>query len=142
MGAKRRDHIVDGETCRFGIGKHARGEGTQPAIVLTRRVSLCRRCADERSDSAFRFDDAGTLELRVDARDGVGIDLEVNRQLANGWQLVTWAQAAGGNRRTQPALELGVDGGRVALVDGDEAICSNDLVKQYISSIVQYCQPL
>ena len=121
MGAKRGDHIVDGETNRFGIGEHARGEGTQPTIVLTGWVSLCGRGADERSHSALRFDDAGTLEFCVDPRDGVGIDLETNRELADGRQLVTWTQAARGNGGSQPALELRVDWGRVALVDGDDA---------------------
>src|SRR5207245_8089597 len=96
------------------------GEGTQAGVVCAGWVSLCRRGADERSDSALRFDDAGTLELGVDPRDRVGIDLEVNRQLAHGRQLVPGTQAARGDGRAQPALELRVDWGRVALVDGDE----------------------
>ena len=88
MGAKCSDHIVDGETNRFGVGEHARDEGTQPTIVLTGWVSLCRRGADERPHSALGFDDAGTLEFRVDARDGVGVDAEVDRQLADGRELI------------------------------------------------------
>jgi hypothetical protein len=118
MGAKRSDHIVAGETSRSRIGEHARGEGTQPTIALPRGVGLRKRGADERADSALRFDDADPLELRVDACDGVGIDSEINRELADGRQLVTGAQAAGGDRGAQPTLELGIDRGGVALVEG------------------------
>ncbi len=106
---------------RVGVGEHARDEGAQPAFVLARRVRLRRRGADERPDAAPRFDDAGALELGVDARDGVGVDLQVDGELADGRQLVARLQPAGGDRRAQPALELRVDRRRVAGVDGDDA---------------------
>lgn len=120
MGAKRPDHIVDGETSRFGVCEHTRGERTQPTIVLAARVGLRRRGADERTDPALCFDDAGTLELRVHTRNGIRIDLEVDRKLAHRWQLITRTQAAGRDRRAQPTFELGVDRRWIALVDGDD----------------------
>jgi hypothetical protein len=121
MLAKRSDHIVNGKTHGFRIGEHARDEGTQPTLVLARRVRLRRRRADERSDAALRFDDPGTLEFCIDARDRVGVDTEINRELADGWQLVARTQAASGDCRAQPAFELGVNWRRVARVEGNDA---------------------
>ena len=109
-----------GEPGRVGVGEHARDEGAQPAVVLARRVGLRRRGADERPDAAPRLDDAGALELRVDAGDGVGVDLQLDGELADGRQLVARAQAAGGNRRAQPPFELRVDRRRVPGIDGDD----------------------
>ena len=103
------EHIVDGEARRVGVGEHARDERAQPAVVLARRVGLRRRGADERADAALGLDHAGAFELRVDPGDGVGVDLEVDGQLADGRQLVAGPQAAGGDRRAQPAFELRVD---------------------------------
>jgi hypothetical protein len=90
MCAKRSDHIVDGETCGVGIREDARDEGAQATIMLARRVRLGRRGADERPDAALRFDHARTLKFRVDTRDRIGIDFEINGQLADRRQLVAW----------------------------------------------------
>ena len=135
MFAKRGNHLVDGETGRVGIGEHARDEGAQPTLVLARRVRLRRRRADERSDAALRFDDPGTLEFCIDARDRVGVDTEINRELADGWQLVARTQAAGRDCRAQPAFELGVNWRRVARVERDDAH-----VIGYTSVLVHNCQ--
>ena len=89
--------------------------------MLAPRVGLGRGGADERSDSPLGLDHARPLELRVDPRDGVGVDLELDRHLADRRQLVSWMEAAGGNRRAHPAFELRVDGRGVALIDGDDA---------------------
>ena len=121
MRTQRSNDIVDGETSRFGVGEDPGGEGAEPTIVFPRGMSLHRRGADERPDSALRFDDPGPLEFRIDPRDGIGVDLEIDRELADGGQLVTWTQAAGGNRGTQPAFKLGVNGCGVTLVDRNEA---------------------
>ena len=109
MRVERVDHVVDGEAGGVGVGQHARDEGAQPAFVLARRVGLRRRGADERADAAPRLDDAGALELGVDARDGVGVDAQLDGQLADGRQLVARPQPAGGDRRAQPAFELRVN---------------------------------
>jgi hypothetical protein len=90
MCAERSDHIVDGETCCVGIREYACDEGAKATFMLARRVGLGRRGADERSDAALRFDHARPLKFRVDARDRVGIDLEINGQLTNCRQLVAW----------------------------------------------------
>ena len=49
--------------------------------------------ADERPDAAPGLDDAGALELRVDPRHGVGVDAEIDGELADGRQLVARAAA-------------------------------------------------
>lgn len=121
MSAKRGNYIADGEPRRVGISQHPRGEGTQPALLLPGRMRLRRCGVDERADSALGLDDPGAFELRVDARDRVGVDLEIHRKLADGRQLITLAKAASGNRRAQSALELRVDGRGVVCVDGDNA---------------------
>ena len=64
---------------------------------------------------------AGAFEFGVDARDGVGVDAQIDGELADGRQLVARAAAAGGDRRAQAALELRVDRRRVVRVDGDDA---------------------
>ena len=82
--------------------------------------ACCGVARDERADAAPRLDHAGALELGVDARDGVGVDAEVDGELADGRQLVAGLQAAGGDRRAQPAFELRVDRRAVLRVDGNE----------------------
>ena len=119
--SQRVDHVLDREAGRVRVGQHAGDEGAQPAIVLARRVGLCRRGADERADAAARLDDAGALELRVDARDGVGVDPQLHRQLADGRQLVARLQPARGDGRAQAAFELRVNRRRVPGVNGDDA---------------------
>ena len=124
--------IVDGEAGGVGVGQHARDERAQPPVALARRMRLGRRGADERSDAAPGLDDAGTLELAVHPRHRVGVDAELHRQLTHGRQLIAGAQAARGNRRAQPTLELGVDRRRVARVDRDDVH-----VSYYTSVLVQ-----
>ena len=67
-----------------------------------------------------RVDDAGALELGVDAGDGVGVDAEVDGELADGGELIADLEAAGGDRGAEAAIELGVDRGAVPRVDGNE----------------------
>jgi hypothetical protein len=47
MCAKRRNHIVDGETRCVSISEHACGESPEPTFVLAWGVSPRRRGADE-----------------------------------------------------------------------------------------------
>ena len=110
MRAQRGEHIVDGESgarsasasTRVTNARSCGGDG--PA-----RSCFGRRRGDERADAAPRLEDAGALELGVDARDGVGVDAELDRQLADGGQLIAGVQPAGGNGGAQAAIELGVD---------------------------------
>ena len=133
--AARRATSSTRESRGGGVGEHAGDERAQPALVLARRLRLRGRGGDERSDAAPRLDDAGALELGVDARDGVGVDAEVDRQLADGRQLVAGPQAAGGDRGAQAALELRVDRRGIAWVDGDDAHLHYNT-----SSLVQHSQ--
>src|SRR4051812_30716516 len=133
MPAQLRGDIVDAESSGSRVSDHARDERAQLAAMMIRRVGLLRRGGDERADAAARFDDAGALELRVDAGDGVGVDAEVDGELAHGRQLSAGRQAAGGNRRAQAAVELRVNRRAVPRVDGDKwsgrhvIYCTNSL---------------
>ena len=131
MCLKSCEHITDGETRRVGIRQDACDECAEPAFVLVRRVSLRRRCADERSDAAARLDDAGAFELGIDPRDGVGVDLKIDGELPDRWQLVSRAKPSRRDRGAQPAFELGVNRCPVARVNGDDVhvtYCTNSLV--------------
>ena len=77
-----------------GVGEHAGDERAQPALVLARRVRLRGRGGDERADAAPRLEDAGALELGVDARDGVGVDA-ADRRRAGGRSAADRRAAAG-----------------------------------------------
>src|SRR5882724_3931848 len=107
--AERGDHIVEIETGRVRVGLHARDERAQPPIVLSRRVGLRRRRADEGADAAPRFENAGALELRVDARHRVGVDFQIDRELPDGRQLIARLQPPRGNRRPERAVQLRVN---------------------------------
>ena len=131
MCVKSGEHISDGETRRVGIRQDAGDECAEPAFVLLGRVSLRRRRADERSHATARLDDAGAFELGIDPRDGVRVDLQIDRELSDGWQLVPRAQPSRGDRGPQPTFELGVNRCPVARVDGDDVhvtYCTNSLV--------------
>ena len=127
------DEILERESGGVGVGQHARDERAQPAVALARRVRLSGRRADERADAAPGLDDAGALELAVDARHGVGVDPQLDRELAHRRQLIAGAQSARGDGRAQPALELRVDRRRIARVDGDDVH-----VDYYTSVLVQW----
>ena len=110
MRAQGADHVVQREPGRVGVGQHAGHEGPQAAIVLARWMRPGGAGRDERSDAAPGLDDAGTLQFGVDAGDGVGVDPEIDGELADGRQLIARPDAAGGNRGAEPAFELRVDG--------------------------------
>ena len=105
--------IVDAESSGGRVSDHARDERAQLAAVMVRRLCLLRRGGDERADAAARFDDAGALELGVDARDGVGVDAEVDGELADGGELIADLEAAGGDGGAQAAIELRVNRGAI-----------------------------
>src|SRR5215218_9500264 len=84
-------------------------------------MGLRRRGRHERTDAPPRLDHPRALELRVDPCDRVGVDPQIDRELTDGRKLVARAQPVGGNRGTQPTLQLSVDGRGVVRVDGDES---------------------
>src|SRR3984893_15158407 len=127
--------IVDAESSGGRVGEDAREERAQVAAMGIRRVCLLWVADDERADAAARFDDAGALELRVDARHGVRVDLEIDRELAHRRELVAQLEASGRDCGAQSAVELGVDWCGVAGFDGDESHLSD-----YTSSLVQVGQ--
>src|SRR5476651_114797 len=88
--------IVDGESGGCRVGKHASDERTQLTTMMVGGMGLLRGGDDERPDAAASLDDAAALELRVDARDGVGVDAEVDRELADRGELIADLESAGG----------------------------------------------
>jgi hypothetical protein len=54
MRARHRDHIVDGETSRCGVGEHALDAGVQSTFVLARRVGLAPAGTDGVKETAPR----------------------------------------------------------------------------------------
>ena len=114
IGAKRRHHFVDGEPGGVGFGEHAYDEAAQSAFLLAWRVRLGRCRRNEGANAALRLDDPCAFELGVDAGDGVGVDLEIDRELSNRGQLIARAQAIRRDRRAESAFQLRVYRRRVA----------------------------
>ena len=133
MRPQLRGDIVDAESGGGGVADDAGDEGAQLTAVLVRRVRLLRGGGDERADAAAGLDDAGAFELGVDAGHGIGVDAEIDGELADGRQLVAGAEAAGADGGAQPALELRVDRRAVVRVDRNEGpgrhvtYCTNSL---------------
>ncbi len=130
MCLKGRQHIVDGEAGRVSIGQDAGNKCSEAAFMLPRGVSLRGRGGDERSNTAAGLDYAGAFELGVDPRDRVGVDLEVDRELPDGRELVARSEPARGDCRPEPALELRVDRRSVTGVNGNdthETYCTSRL---------------
>ena len=99
MFGERIDDLVDGESAAIGVRQDARDEGPQPAGLLSSRPRLRPPHGDERPDAAACLEHTGALELGIDARDGVRIDAQLDRELANGRQLFSGLQPAGGDGR-------------------------------------------
>src|SRR5262245_8994662 len=117
MGVEMRDELVGGKAGGVRVGQDARRERAQTPGVLARRARFGGRRADERPDAAAGFENALPFEVGVDARHGVGVDLEIDGELTNGRQLVAGGDAARRDGRLEGALDLRVDGRRIARVD-------------------------
>jgi hypothetical protein len=130
--------IVDAESSGGRVGEHAGDERTQLTAVIVWRLSLLRRRGDEGPDAAPRVDDAGALELGVDASDSVGVDAEIDGELADGRELIAGLEAAGGDRGAEAAVELCVDWGAIPRVDGNQG--AGDHVTYCTSSLEQVNQ--
>ena len=88
MRAQGADHVVERRSPAASASASTRvDKGAQAAIVLARRMRLCGRRGDERPDAPLRLDDAGALEFGIYARDGIGVDRQIDGQLADGGQL-------------------------------------------------------
>ena len=111
--------FVRSESRSGGVAEQTCDEGAQPALMFVGRTRLRGRGANERSDTAPGFENAGPLEVRVDPGDGVGIDAEIDGELTNGGKLVAFVQPAGGDCRPQTTVELGVNRRRIPRVNSD-----------------------
>src|SRR6266511_808813 len=80
------------------------------AGVFFRGAREVRRAgADERADATTRLEHAGSLEVDVDARDGVCVHFELDGELADGGQLVPGAKPPSGDGGAEAVLDLSVD---------------------------------
>jgi hypothetical protein len=114
MRTKRSDDIVDGEPGSGRIGLDACDERAQPALMVVWWMCLFGSRCHERADAAARFENARPFELGVHARDGIGVHAQLDRELTDCRKLFAHFEAAGGNSGAQGAVELRVDGGRIA----------------------------
>ena len=117
MLAERGEHFVDGEPRAVGVRQQACDERSKFSAFFSGRSRLEPARGHERSDAATRFEDAGPFEIGVDARDGIGVDAQLDRELTNGWQLIAGVQPASSDGGAQTVLDLRVDGRRVPRVD-------------------------
>ena len=120
MRSERGEQVVNRESGSVGISQDARDEGAQPALVITRGMCLRRCRADEGANPSSGLDDAPALELGVDPGDGVRIDAELDGKLTHGGKLVAGAEPARGDGSPEAPLELRVNRGLVAGIDGDD----------------------
>src|SRR5262245_47769520 len=109
--------FVGRETGGAGVGERAGDERAEPALVFARRTGFRRRCADERADAAPCLEHALALEVGIDARHGVGVDAQIDGQLADRRQLIARPEPPRGDRGAQRALDLGVNRRLIAGVD-------------------------
>ena len=66
------------------------------------------------------FDDAEDLEFTVGANDGVGIDGEIDRGLADGGELVTRTERTKDNSVANLLDELAVNGNAAGQIEAEE----------------------
>ena len=114
MRAERSDDIVDGESGSGRVGLDAYDERGQPALIVVWWMRLFGSRGHERADTAACFEDARPFELGVDARDGIGIHAQLNGELTDGRELFADLEASGGDGGAERAVELRVDGCRIA----------------------------
>src|SRR5689334_59490 len=74
-----RDDFLCRKPVRVAFRQHARRERFQPACVFGGGPRLGAPGTHERPHASTRLEHAGAFELAVHARDGVGVDLEVDR---------------------------------------------------------------
>src|SRR5690348_16235581 len=106
MRAQSTDYFFGAEAGCRGVRQHARDERAQALVVFLRRPRFLGGRGHERSDAAPRLDRAAALEIRVDARDGIGVDLQLDRQLADSWELVAGLEPGCRHRRPERPLLL------------------------------------
>ena len=82
------------------------------------------------------LEDAVALERGVDAGDGVGVDTQLDGQLADGRELIAGPQLAGGDGGADGALELRVNRRRIQRVerevDRHAHYCISTLVQRQV----------
>lgn len=115
--------VVDREAGRLGFREQPVRESIQRALAIV-RSRLDRACLDwrpyEGASPTARGEHAASLQLRVDLRDGIGIEAEVDGELSDRRESVARAQPPGGNLRADAALQLRINRGGIVRVDGEQ----------------------
>src|SRR5438045_9738577 len=97
-------------TERGSFSQKSVGERAQPPLaVLAMRLLRRVRVGDERADAALGGQYAVALEGEVDAGHRVGVDAQIDGQLADGGELIAGAELSGGEAHPDGALELRVE---------------------------------
>ena len=112
-----RPGILDAEAVGGEVREKAIDQPPQLGRALRGLPAAWRPSRDERPDAASRLEHAIALEVRVDLRDGVRVDLEVHRELTHRRQLLADGQPSRGNRRENPSFQLCVNRGPIRRVE-------------------------
>src|SRR5437762_6506392 len=92
--------------------------------------------AHEGADATLSAEDAGTLQFRVNLGHCIGVDAEIDGKLPNGRKLRPAAEPTGDDLSADGALELRINGSRVAGVDGEHGAAY-----YYTILLVQHKEP-
>jgi hypothetical protein len=94
------DEFARREARGGGVSENACHKRPQPPFVLVSRPRLGRARPDKGSDAASSLEDAVAFELGIHAGNGIRVDAQIDRQLANGRQLIADAETASRNGRS------------------------------------------
>jgi hypothetical protein len=112
------DQIFEGESGCAGAGGEFIGHLHELAFALGGFLfQLFVR--DEGSCALMGFEQAAEFEFAIRAHDGVGIDGEVDGELADGGELIAFVERSGGYGRADLVDELAVDGDAGVQVEGE-----------------------
>jgi len=103
------DKFANGEARGAGSCDGVRGDLLELTLALV-GGTVVFLVADEGARTLVSFEQAIVLELTVGAHDSVGIDFEIDGELADGGQLVAGSEVAGCDGSADLVNNLAVDG--------------------------------
>ena len=102
------NHVVNRKASRVCFGDEMIRQLAQVPVAVLPARCLGRPGSDKSPDPSARFYHATSFQLGVNFGHGVGVDAQLDRQLAHRWQLVADAQLPGRNRKTDRPFKLSV----------------------------------
>ena len=115
------DQIFEGESGGAGAGGEFSGHLAELAFAFG-GIFLQLDVGDESAGALMGFEQAAEFELAIGAHDGVGIDFEIDGELADGGELIAGGQRAGGDAAADLVDQLAVDGDAAVQVDGEAGL--------------------